>query len=127
MRQKRKITNQDFKSPMDPATVAKGLNELPRMNDALRLAGMQDGIGLAKAKAKSAERAALRAKLRKDPLAEDRAKRARAEAEALAASYTKEVARVKTGLGDVLDPEGNVQVGPNRFELSGVVMNMSGV
>ncbi|MFW2542785.1 carboxypeptidase-like regulatory domain-containing protein [Primorskyibacter sp. 2E107] len=126
MARKNTLDPKDFKSPIDLDTLANGLNTLPQLTDAMRIAGMRDGAGFARAKAISAERAALRAKLAGDSQALSRAEKAMTDATALETALDREVQRVETGLAAVLNPDGGKPTAKSRFALSGCVMTSKG-
>ncbi|WP_425097924.1 hypothetical protein [Tropicibacter sp. S64] len=124
---KKTIKLGDFKSPIDADSFASGLMQLPKLTDAMRIAGLRDGTGMAQAKVVAAERAALRAKLRDDPVAEARAEKARADAKALSDALEREVTRVTTGLAGTLKPEGGGKPKKDTFTVSGTLMTIRGL
>ncbi len=111
-----------FLSDLTPEDFAKGMAQLPKLADMLRLAGLQDGRTMSGVKITSARMQALRAKAIGDPRAEKLAKRAEAHATRLAGAMQREEARVRPDesvLGPLMGLAG-------KFRLVGKVMDKSG-
>lgn len=120
---KKKLDLSAFKSDIGAEEFASELDALPEIHDLLRLAGLQDGAALAAVRARSAERAELRAKALKNPGEEAAAVVMKQRSRALAKAFDIERARVTPEEAEL----GKVEPETGSFRLVGKVISQRGV